>query len=895
MKRFLINFATCALPISFLAIPANAAQISEIRIDQPSSDNDEYFELSGFSSEDLSNYTYLVIGDGSGGSGVIEAIINLQAQSIPADGYFLAAESTLTLGSADFVTTLNFENSDNVTHLLVEGFTGSDQQDLDTDDDGVLDITPWTTIIDSISLVETIGSGDQIYSSNQVGPDGSFVPAHSFYCDSGWQIGAFDPISGNDTPGQVNACDGGGTGETETVTAVPIYDIQSETAISPYEGQVVLTTGTVTAVFQESHQLKGFFFQDALGDGNALTSDGIFVYDTQYSVNVGDEIAIIAEVDEYFGLTELKNITELTLLSSDNSVIPTPLSLPEQTNGDLERFEGMLVTVITDTLVSQNYFLGRYGQMTLAGPNDEGLMVRPEKATNQFPAGSSEAIEHADENQRRFLILDDGQDVSSFGDNPDPVPYLGNPPIVIRGGDKVDNLVGVIDFGRINSGQGADTIRDYRLHPIEAPVFTNTNIRQDSPEAISGRLKIATFNVLNYFTTIDQGGATCGPNNNGCRGADSAAEFTRQKDKIVSAIAELDADVIGLIEIENNGTGANSALQDLVNGVNDHLGTTTYTVVQNPVGSSTLGDDVIAVALIYKAGTVSLVGDSATLATGAFDPNLSDGLSRQPIAQSFSEIATGLEFTVAVNHLKSKRPPSSVQGNANDDQGDGQGSWNLRRTEAAQDLIDWLATNPAGSTSTSTFIIGDLNAYGQEDPIIALENAGYINVSKQFGEIYSYTFDGEIGTLDYVMASAATSASLADATIWHINTDEPNVLDYNEEFNPSEYYSQDVYRSSDHDAVIIGLNLVNPDDSDSDGISNADDLCPDTPSSETAGTGGCSDEQLLTLVNAECPYTLPGWDNIQKKCLVFYVRTLYGEDYMNIAQSLRLISNIRNQ
>ncbi len=199
----------CLVAILALAVPfAAAAQVSlsEIRIDQPGTDNDEYFELAGPAGATLGGLTYLVIGDGTGGSGVVEAVVDLTGNAIGAGGFFVAAEGSFSLGTADLVTTLNFENSDNVTHLLVSGFTGSNGDDLDTNDDGLLDATPWSAVVDCVALIETVGSGDQTYCTATVGPDGSFVPAHAFFCPAGWQIGAFDPSGGSDTPGAANAC-----------------------------------------------------------------------------------------------------------------------------------------------------------------------------------------------------------------------------------------------------------------------------------------------------------------------------------------------------------------------------------------------------------------------------------------------------------------------------------------------------------------------------------------------------------------------------------------------------------------------------------------------------------------------------------------------------------------
>ncbi|MHC5113616.1 MAG: lamin tail domain-containing protein [Planctomycetota bacterium] len=225
IRKLFISTSAVMLAASPALAGVGAIQISEIRADQSGSDNDEYFELVGPPGASLNDLTYIVIGDGGGGSGVIEAVVPLGGQSIGASGYFVVAEETFTIGVADLTLAgngLNFENNDNVTHVLVSGFTGSNGLDLDTDDDGVLDLTPWTSVVDAVGLVEEpnppvnteYGYGAALGGS-EVGPNGIFVPGHAYLCtpDNGgevptWLVGIFDPAVGDDTPGAANQfCD----------------------------------------------------------------------------------------------------------------------------------------------------------------------------------------------------------------------------------------------------------------------------------------------------------------------------------------------------------------------------------------------------------------------------------------------------------------------------------------------------------------------------------------------------------------------------------------------------------------------------------------------------------------------------------------------------------------
>jgi predicted extracellular nuclease len=289
------------LLLSLYAGPALAqTAISEVRIDQPSTDNDEYFELIDAPGASLDGLTYLVIGDGTGGSGVIEAVIDLSGQVVPPGGYFVAAEGTFSLGSADLTANLNFENSDNVTHLLVSDFTGSNGDDLDTNDDGVLDLTPWGGVLSCVALVESFGSGELTYCADSVGPDGTFVPAHAYRCESGWNIGAFDPAGGSDTPGAANPC--GPVLENTLINEIRIDQPGTDTD----EYVELLSDG---AVIGPTHYL-------VIGDGSAGSGVIEAAIDLSGLTPSAEGLLVIAEATFALGPADL--VTDLNFENSDN-------------------------------------------------------------------------------------------------------------------------------------------------------------------------------------------------------------------------------------------------------------------------------------------------------------------------------------------------------------------------------------------------------------------------------------------------------------------------------------------------------------------------------------------------------------------------------------------------
>jgi predicted extracellular nuclease len=344
----------------------------------------------------------------------------------------------------------------------------------------------------------------------------------------------------------------------------------------------------------------------------------------------------------------------------------------------------------------------------------------------------------------------------------------------------------------------------YRVQPTMMPEFTASNSRPASPPDVGGRLRVASFNVLNYFN-----GDGLGDGFPTERGANTPEEFTRQRDKIISAILTLDADVIGLMEIENDGSGPESAAADLVNGLNEAAGETLYAYIPDPAGlkSPAGGGDAIKQAIIYRPATVTPVGDSLTTLDPPFDQY------RPPVAQLFEENENGEQFMVVVNHLKSKGCEGA---GAAGDEDEGQGCWNNVRTLSAQTLAAWLASDPSGTGDPDVLLIGDLNAYAMEDPLMTLADTGLTNLVVQFEGAgnYSYVFDGRAGSLDHALASESLVEQVSGVATWHINADEPRVLDYNVEFKSENQveslYDPGPFRSSDHDPVLIGLQLGGP-------------------------------------------------------------------------------------
>jgi uncharacterized protein len=580
------------------------------------------------------------------------------------------------------------------------------------------------------------------------------------------------------------------TSEVCGAPATFIHDVQGSGTATPISGNVVSIEGVVVGDYQGTGQFGGYYVQeeDADADADPNTSEGIFVFNTT-PVSVGDRVRVRGTAGEFSNLTQLSSVTSTLVCSTGNSVTTAPVALPVPSISTWERFEGMQVGIVQELTVTEVFTLARFGEVALS------VGGRLQNPTNVVAPGAP-SIALQDLNDRSRILLDDGNNQQNI--DPTNYPQGGlSAANTLRVGDTLPSLAGVLDqrFGV------------YRVQPIDAATisFVHTNQRTPAPAAVGGDVKVASFNVLNYFNGDGMGGGF--PT---ARGASTPFELGRQRDKIVSAITSLDADVIGLMELENDDPSAeNAAMEDLVDALNAATGAGSYAFIDTGV----VGTDQIRVGIIYRPGTVTPVGAHAIM-DSTVDPRFIDTLNRPSIAQTFASNADGARFTVLVNHLKSKGSDCNAVGDP--DTGDGQGNCNGTRTAAAEALVDWIATDPTGSGDPDVLVIGDMNAYAKEDPITVFEDAGYTNtIADALGdEAYSFVFQGQSGYLDHALASPSLSGQVAGVTEWHINADEPVALDYNTEFKtPNQvntYYAPDAYRSSDHDPVLVGLMLNAP-------------------------------------------------------------------------------------
>jgi MYXO-CTERM domain-containing protein len=592
------------------------------------------------------------------------------------------------------------------------------------------------------------------------------------------------------------------------------------------------TTCVVTADLKTNtvnRGMSGFYCQDPTGDGNANTSDGIFVLNTSSPVTVGRSVRVTGTVQErepgttnqpatgVGGIAGSETAISATLVEDlAAGVVPaaTPVTFPIDDN-QLERFEGMLVRIDTTEAndrmqVQQNFFLGRYGQLTLASPavgsNQLTRLITPSQA---FAPNAPAATTLWQNNQNRLLVLDDSMDLSATGDNPNPSPFNNDCNSNVRAGSSVGNLTGILEWGRINSAASDNS--DYRLQvtPSTITVANGSIVPAARPAVPSapGELSVVAFNVLNYFTDFQTGA----PPGSDFRGAFTAAEFRRQTDKIVSAICALNADALGLVELQNEATdlpvevllngdnGARFGGQVIV-GVNQVCGlnaATRYEAIKPGVS----GTDAIKNGLIYRTSKLTTSGGFSLIT----DPSPTQQ-SRPTLVQSFRTVTGNRLVTLAVNHFKSKRDSCS------DATTTFAGPCNAQRllmANTVRNSLNALSNTPADPRYIVA--LGDLNAYAEEEPIAAFTTNTWVDpVRNALGaSAQDFVFDGQLGTISYALVNSTAAAKVVSADEWRINSDEADLLEYGTPpwYVPAACYAPNAFRSADHDPIRLVLNL----------------------------------------------------------------------------------------
>ncbi len=733
--------------------------------------------------------------------------------------------------------------------------------------------------------------------------------ASPIFFDASWKTLSKDDLSGFGVVGEPSEPE-----PTPDAIQITIPDLQGEgwsseyvdVANNVYESEDFYEVeGVVTAIQSQGLSKglsSGFFIQDENGDDNPKTSDGIFVNAAATNLEIGDVVTVTAKVLEDYGFTTL---VEPTIVKADRTVTmaATPLRTiesDENFDASLERHEGMFVKFDAEAKMNVTRTFGfdfsvYRNNMVLS---HDQINLQPNQ--NNFP-GTQGADDQAACNQEKRVVVE-----SFFKAGNGQVPYYsdfakdngtGTTENYIRIGDTVNGLEGVMAYGY-------NEFRFYVTNTATDETFVHNSPRTETPVIEDGNIKVATFNVLNYFNSPF--GGDCNPLPAGSRdsvkdgecsnrGARSVEEFEQQSTKIANAIVALDADIIGLMEIENNGFGEESAVFDLVTKVNDLISNEEdqYTLITKE-GVERVGSDAITNQVIYRASKVTLDDVKIIEMPQQHAPSIAyvDGTrsktedgnnyQRDAITPTFTVNGVDEKLTVSVNHFKSKGStcyediktitedgePKNILDNT-----DRQGNCENFRVSAAYHLGTELA-----KIEGHKLILGDLNSYASEDPIVVLtsreglptdyeikaardtyisgdattgtplhgaegavitESFGYANVIKDLhpGSV-GYSYNDEMGTLDYILTSASLKDHVVDATEWNINSFESTLLEYSKKNTGDLVKFNDIYRSSDHDPAIVSLSFEATPVDPTDPTDPTDPVEPEKPSKKSSGSTG---------------------------------------------------------
>ena len=680
-----------------------------------------------------------------------------------------------------------------------------------------------------------------------------------------------------------------GNGESSPFTDPDNFKFDSE--------EVFKVTGIVTHIQTASLGSDlpvGFFMQDATGDNDALTSDGIFVsYSGVASLNltVGDEVEAYGPVTESYEWTQLTAEFVETTGATDtiSATVLETLDSDEDFEDTLERYESMFIELDTDSDMKITRTFGfdyssYRNNMVLA--HDE---VNRQPNQNNNP-GSAGAIEQTENNALNRLFVETSTKAADG-----VVPWYpdfatdngtGSTTDYLRVGATVTGMQGFIGY----------SYSEFRLYVNNELTAENVNHesvdRTSAPEIKAGDIKVATFNVLNYFNSdIDGAENPFGDN----RGAESADDLALQTAKIVQALVALDADIVGLMEVENNGFGESSAIVALVTALNAELDEDKQYTIASSEDYDYIGTDTITNQAIYRANKLSLDEFDVIEMPQQHAPETGsesgDNYMRDAVTPTFTVVGTDKKLTISVNHLKSKGS-TCYEDVITDEQlvdTDLQGSCENFRVSGAFQLANSLAEKEG-----YTMIVGDLNAYASEDPLLLLTNqdnveAGYqlkaaaytyiggdsdelgealhgaegATLTESYGYVdtlakfetdgLSYSYNDEVGTLDYILVNDKLSEFVVDAAHWNINSVESSFFQYDYSYGDVPSY-EDAYRSSDHDPAIVVL------DFSIDSNLGESITLPSTPVSLPAQTSTIADDGTFTVV---VDLTASAFDSLQ--------------------------------
>jgi predicted extracellular nuclease len=536
-----------------------------------------------------------------------------------------------------------------------------------------------------------------------------------------------------------------------------IAAVQGDGFESPMQGRQVTVEGIVTLI----EPGNGFYLEEPGSDNDPHTSDAVFIQvdrppagmDSGFRARVTGTVAETGDGRDT--LTALTGPVETILCSSGHDLPLTSASLPLDGAGR-ESLEGMRIRIDGTLTVTDVYRLDQ-GRFSLSG---NGVQYVPTELVTPGPE-SAELLA-----RNRLSAL------------PAQLPGAAAATAMMADGTTIDGVTGVL----------AHDQRGKRLYLQSVPAASNTVLPASVP-ATPGTLRIVGMNLHNYFNGDGRGHGFPTP-----RGAKTPDEFNRQRARIGAAIEVLDPHVMAVMELENDGFGPDSAAQDFMRLANG--ATHEEWAVARPVGDDT-GDDAIRVGIFYRSDQLRAIGSAETLTGAEFER------SRQPQAQLFQRLPDGDKLLIVINHLKSKGSCPDAGDDA--DRGDGQGCWNAMRRASAQKMTAWAKQVAASKGTDNILVLGDMNAYRNEDPVRAIRDAGFVElVERNTRPDYSFVFAGQRGTLDYAFSSRSLSEKAQQALIWHVNAAFPAHMDL-----PRPYMG-----FSDHDPVVVGLRLRQSSTSD---------------------------------------------------------------------------------